>query len=141
MFADGQNRERRALRRETAAVRHRRLSVSRRESAGLGCVTRPARPRTIRAEVKRDDGSLVGEGTYIVAPERRDDDGGDLGVRLTAAPLSRCERCGCASVLLVEQHGWTAERWEQWIRDTILGQFFPDVPPRKRSSGRAPAKG
>lgn len=44
-------------------------------------------------------------------------------------------------LLLVEQHGWTAERWEQWIRDTILGQFFPDVSPRKRSSGRAPVKG
>ena len=34
---------------------------------GLKCVTRRPDPNTIRAEVKREDGSIAGEGSYVVA--------------------------------------------------------------------------
>jgi hypothetical protein len=36
---------------------------------GLASVTTRPRPDTIRAEVRREDGSLAGEGTYVVAPD------------------------------------------------------------------------
>lgn len=38
---------------------------------GLTAVTTRPNPRTIRAEAKREDGSLAGEGTYIVAADGR----------------------------------------------------------------------
>ena len=38
---------------------------------GLECVTSRPDPHTIRAEVKREDGSLAGEGSYVVAPDGR----------------------------------------------------------------------
>ena len=37
--------------------------------AGLTSVTTRPNPNTIRAEAKREDGSLAGEGTYIVADD------------------------------------------------------------------------
>jgi hypothetical protein len=36
---------------------------------GLTCVTTRPNTRTLRAEVKREDGSLAGEGTYVVAED------------------------------------------------------------------------
>jgi hypothetical protein len=36
---------------------------------GLTCVTTRPSPNTIRAEAKREDGSLAGEGTYVVADD------------------------------------------------------------------------
>lgn len=38
---------------------------------GLMSVTTRPTPNTIRAEAKREDGSLAGEGTYAVADDRR----------------------------------------------------------------------
>ena len=38
---------------------------------GLRCVTSRPDPDTIRAEVRREDGSLAGEGTYVVAADGR----------------------------------------------------------------------
>lgn len=37
-------------------------------------------------------------------------------------------------LLLVQQHGWTPERWEAWILETLLGQFFPGTPARMTPS-------
>ncbi len=36
---------------------------------GLRCITTRPDPNTIRAEVRREDGSIAGEGTYEVAPD------------------------------------------------------------------------
>lgn len=38
---------------------------------GLMSVTTRPNPNTLRAEAKRDDGSLAGEGTYVVADDGR----------------------------------------------------------------------
>jgi hypothetical protein len=38
---------------------------------GLRCVTSRPDPHTIRAELQREDGSLAGEGTYVVADDGR----------------------------------------------------------------------
>jgi hypothetical protein len=38
---------------------------------GLTSVTTRPKPTTIRAEAKREDGSLAGEGTYLVAEDRQ----------------------------------------------------------------------
>lgn len=38
-------------------------------------------------------------------------------------------------LLLVREHGWTSERWEDWVRTTLLGQFFPAARPQKKKSG------
>lgn len=29
-------------------------------------------------------------------------------------------------LLMVTEHGWTGQRWEQWVLDTLLHQLFPD---------------
>jgi hypothetical protein len=36
---------------------------------GLNCVTSRSGPNAIRAEVKREDGSIAGEGSYVVAED------------------------------------------------------------------------
>ena len=38
---------------------------------GLTSVTTRPNPHTVRAEVKREDGSLAGEGSYVVADDGR----------------------------------------------------------------------
>ena len=36
---------------------------------GLTCVTSRPDPHTLRGEVRREDGSIAGEGSYVVAPD------------------------------------------------------------------------
>ena len=38
---------------------------------GLKCITRRPEPNAIRAEVTREDGSIAGEGSYVVAEDGR----------------------------------------------------------------------
>ena len=32
-------------------------------------------------------------------------------------------------LLMVTEHGWTADHWLAWVTRTCLGQFFPDLVP------------
>ena len=71
MFAEGQNEKG-----EPCAEKPQRLVPDGRpypveNLPGLGCVTSHPDPHTIRAEVKREDGSIAGEGSYVVAPDGR----------------------------------------------------------------------
>jgi hypothetical protein len=44
-------------------------------------------------------------------------------------------------LLLVREHGWTDDRWEAWVRMTLLDRFFPAARPAKKPSGSRSGSG
>jgi hypothetical protein len=71
MFAEGADEQGRAATERPQRLVPDGLGYPVENLPGLRCVTSRSDPRTIRAELQREDGSLAGEGTYVVAADGR----------------------------------------------------------------------
>lgn len=69
LFAEGVNASGEAVRERPQHMRPDGVAYPVEGLPGLTSVTTRPNPHTIRAEAKREDGSLAGEGTYVVASD------------------------------------------------------------------------